>query len=556
MRKIKKTIFLDWVCIFLIIMSGPVRVLFNVIPGYSCNIIIFLLYTSALFIWISQVKRRLLQNEECKFLSGVAALMLFLMAVRTIKFDFLPSGSVYARYAWYLYYVPQTLAVLWMFFAVLYIGKPYHYQLERKWRILYIPAFILIGGIMTNDFHQFAFRFPDGIQNWGMEYTRGFLYILAIGWIVLFCAMILVITFSRCAFSQNRRKIWIPMIPLGIGGVYTIIYILSPKGLFPSLYKMAEVICFIFPAFMECLILARLLPSNDSYMDLWQVSSAGGGLMDFEGNIFYSSEKCLPVKKEQIITAKRKTVLLSDEQTILRSHEVSGGWGFWYKDISDILKLNRNLEDVGDVLVEENAMLEGAIRLSEKKIKVEEKNQLYNEIAREVSPQLKELNELLDSLEQNDQDIREKLCYGGVLNVYIKRCSNLLIMSRQSGVLNVGELWLALSESLEYMRLYGIKAYGEKKGEGFLYGKDAILVYESFEKIIESVLQKTRAVMVLLDMKDVLSIKIELDRVKSTRNLFEIQKKFEKCNGTFETFSEEDTLYIRGTLPLLGGGVS
>ena len=319
---------------------------------------------------------------------------------------------------------------------------------------------------------------------------------------------------------------------------------------------MAEVICFIFPAFMECLILARLLPSNDSYMDLWQVSSAGGGLMDFEGNIFYSSEKCLPVKKEQVITAKRKTVLLSDEQTILRSHEVSGGWGFWYKDISDILKLNRNLEDVGDVLVEENAMLEGAIRLSEKKIKVEEKNQLYNEIAREVSPQLKELNELLDSLEQNNQDIREKLCYGGVLNVYIKRCSNLLIMSRQSGVLNVGELWLALSESLEYMRLYGIKAYGEKKGEGFLYGKDAILVYESFEKIIESVLQKTRAVMVLLDMKDVLSIKIELDRVKSTRNLLEIQKKFEKCNGTFETFSEEDTLYIRGTLPLLGGGVS
>ena len=153
-------------------------------------------------------------------------------------------------------------------------------------------------------------------------------------------------------------------------------------------------------------------------------------------------------------------------------------------------------------------------------------------------------------------EIREKLCYGGVLNVYIKRCSNLLIMSRQSGVLNVGELWLALSESLEYMRLYGIKAYGEKKGEGFLYGKDAILVYESFEKIIESVLQKTRAVMVLLDVKDVLSIKIELDRVKSTRNLLEIQKKFEKCNGTFETFSEEDTLYIRGTLPILGGGVS
>lgn len=53
LRKIKKTIFLDWICIFLIIMSGPVRVLFNVIPGYSCNIIIFFaLYIS--FIYLDQ----------------------------------------------------------------------------------------------------------------------------------------------------------------------------------------------------------------------------------------------------------------------------------------------------------------------------------------------------------------------------------------------------------------------------------------------------------------------------------------------------------------------
>ena len=544
---------MDWVCIFLIIMSGPVRVLFNVIPGYSCNIIIFLLYTSALFIWISQVKRRLLQNEERKFLSGVAALMLFLMAVRTIKFDFLPSGSVYARYAWYLYYVPQTLAVLWMFFAVLYIGKPYHYRLERRWRLLYIPALILIGGIMTNDFHQLAFGFPDGIQNWKNVYTRGPLYILVISWMAILFWLILVIAFSRCVFSQNRQRIWIPMIPLGIGVVYTIFYIKSPNGLFASWYKMAEVICFIFPAFMECLILARLLPSNDCYMDLWQASSAGSGLMDFEDHILYSSENCLPVTKEQIIMAKRKTVLLSDDQTILRSHEVSGGWGFWYKDISEILKLNKNLAEVGDVLVEENAMLEGAIRLSEKKIKVEEKNQLYNEIAREVSPQLKKLNDLLDSVEENRQDIREKLCYGGVLNAYIKRCSNLLILPRQSGSLNVGELWLALSESLEYMRLYGIKAYGEKTGEGFIRGKEAILLYETFERIIESVVQKTKAILVLLDMKDNLIMRMEIDCVKDIENIFEVQKKFEKCNGTFEMFSEEDTLYITGMLPLLGG---
>ena len=114
---------------------------------------------------------------------------------------------------------------------------------------------------------------------------------------------------------------------------------------------------------------------------------------------------------------------------------------------------------------------------------------------------------------------------------------------------------------LHYLNHWNICGYMEsrlmeRKKEKDSFTEKMQLVYESFEKIIESVLQKTRAVMVLLDMKDVLSIKIELDRVKSTRNLLEIQKKFEKCNGTFETFSEEDTLYIRGTLPLLGGDVS
>ena len=77
-------------------------------------------------------------------------------------------------------------------------------------------------------------------------------------------------------------------------------------------------------------------------------------------------------KEGQIITAK-KTFFLSDELTIFRSHEVREGGDFGTKIFSDILKSIENLEDVGDVLVEENAMLEGAIRLSEKKIKVEER---------------------------------------------------------------------------------------------------------------------------------------------------------------------------------------
>ena len=79
----------------------------------------------------------------------------------------------------------------------------------------------------------------------------------------------------------------------------------------------------------------------------------------------------------------------------------------------------------------------------------------------------------MDSLEQKLIRIREELAYGGVLNVYIKRCSNLLIMSRQSGVLNVENYGL---HYLNHWNIWVIWNQGlwREKGEGFLYGKDAI----------------------------------------------------------------------------------
>lgn len=51
--------------------------------------------------------------------------------------------------------------------------------------------------------------------------------------------------FQMCVFTKSPKNLDSDD-SIRNRGVYTIIYILSPKGLFPSLYKMAEIICFIF----------------------------------------------------------------------------------------------------------------------------------------------------------------------------------------------------------------------------------------------------------------------------------------------------------------------
>ena len=198
------------------------------------------LYRLAL-IWIHQLQRRLVQTDVRRNLTVCALMMILWMLLRTIKYDFLPDNSIALRYAWYLYYIPQTFCVLMMFFSVLHIGKPQNSPISCFWKVLYIPAVIIVLGILTNDLHQLAFRFPDGMSYWSNNnYIYGPYYYAAVLWIGFLFAAILVIVFVRCAVPGSRRRIWLPTIPLVFGIIYFISYVVDPDGLAVVIIKMPE----------------------------------------------------------------------------------------------------------------------------------------------------------------------------------------------------------------------------------------------------------------------------------------------------------------------------
>lgn len=165
MQKNKETRIMNMVCILLVVTAGFVRPLMYDAP-MTYNAIICVIFIAAAFIWILQLKRRLIQSEVRRNLIAVAWLIIFWIALRTLKYIFLPDGYVLTRYVWYLYYVSQIFCVLLMFFSVLYIGRPYDSPISSRWKFLYIPAVMIVVGIMTNDLHQIAFRFPEGSVVW------------------------------------------------------------------------------------------------------------------------------------------------------------------------------------------------------------------------------------------------------------------------------------------------------------------------------------------------------------------------------------------------------
>lgn len=554
MSNSRKTRVLNWVCVGLVLLSGLARRLWYGTENFSYNMLICTLFTAAMLIWIAQLQRRLVQPEIRKNLTLAVVWMIFWMMVRTVKYVFTGQDSIAERYCWYLYYLPQTFTLLPMFFSVLYIGRPYDQPISRRWNLLYIPAALIALGILTNDFHQLAFRFPVGAEIFSEDnYSHGVLYFISMVWIVvLFLAMVTVV-FRRCAVPGNRKKIWMPFVPLGIGALCVATFFAKGNDGILAIFKVPEIVCFVYCAFMECLILARLLPSNDSYDDLWNVSSIGAGIMDYAGTIYCSKAQSIPVTPEQVRQAAQQPVLLQNGSVALHAHPISGGFGFWTKDISAINNLNQELAELGDVLAEENAIMDAENKLAEKRVRIEQQTQLYDSIAESVSTQLDQISAMLDAAPQSEAAFEQTMKYACILITYVKRRSNLFLLQHQSGQIESGEFCLAIAESMEYVRLCGIAAHGDFMGQTCLTGERALLAYALFEAALEAALPQTDAVLVYLQLQDGgLTLRMELNRPRTTVAPAVLQQEIAAQQGSLQTEREGATARLCLTLPAGG----
>lgn len=549
----KKTKALNSICVILVLLSGVARFILRDNNEFSYNLLIYTFFTAAALIWASQLQRRIIQPEIRKNLIAVAILVILWMLLRTVKYVFTGEDSIEARYCWYLYYLPQTFILLPMFFSVLYIGRPAEQPVSSHWRLLYIPAAVIVLAIVTNDLHQLAFRFPEGVPYTESDYSHGLFYFLSMVWVALLLVAMVVISIRRCAVYGNRKKIWMPLLPLLLGALCIASYfVIGNRGIL-SFYTVPEIICLVYCAFMECLIVAGLLPSNDSYDALWNVSSIGAGVMDRNGTIRYSDSQTVSVTPAQIRAAEQAEVLLQDGTIALRSQAIRGGFGFWTKDISEIGRLNRALAEAGDVLAEENAMLDAENKLAQEHIRVEQQNRLYDGIAQSVRPQLDRLSALLDALPEEETAFERAMKYACILNTYIKRRSNLLLLQHQQGSVQSDELRLALGESLEYLRIYGIQAQAVFSGDGLLAGECVLLAYALFEEAIEASLPDANAVFVSLSVADGgLTLRMELNAPKDLLPQDTLHQEISSQCGTLEIVSEETTEYICLNLPAGG----
>ena len=110
------------------------------LPGRFLALPRSFIYVGLFLYWGISVRRRVMQQQARRFLTAIAALMVFWISVRTVKYLFVSDPAV-IRYLWYLYYLPMLMIPFLAVLVAASLGKPETYRLPNWTKTLYLPTF-------------------------------------------------------------------------------------------------------------------------------------------------------------------------------------------------------------------------------------------------------------------------------------------------------------------------------------------------------------------------------------------------------------------------------
>ena len=477
------------------------------LPSAACFLLTNLIYIGLAMAWGFSISRRTLHRDDRRWLLLGCAMAVLWLFLRAVKYRFFSDDAI-TRHLWYLYYVPQILAPLFSLFAALQLGRREGAAFSRRWYLLFIPAVLLIGGVLTNDLHQLVFRAVPGAATLEADYTHGWMYYLAMTWIVGLLLATGIIVYRKCRVSESRRYAWIPLCVF-LGGFA--LCALSFANIY-TFHKMPECFCLTFAAFWESCLQVGLIPTNGYYRYFFSESTVAAQIVNGRGEPVYRAKNAPNLTPDQLEAAACESILLNAD-TRLQSAPVQDGRVYWLEDISKINQIQAQLAEINAQLSEENELIQAENELKRQRAQIEEQNRLMDAMLSLVQPQLLAINRLLS--DKSAQSLKH-IC---ILGAYVKRRVNLALICDKKMVVPVDELAHCIRESLTYLTQYGAVCALHQEGRGSVSSREAQTAYDFFEDCLEAALPSLSALMVRLECGERFSIRLMLEDAAGLPNV-------------------------------------
>lgn len=391
MQKRTRTEF-SYVIFFLTILCGYTCRLIrqNVsLPGdflMGLDVLRSAIYMGLAFYWIASVKKRILYSAVRKYLLMIGGLLAFWLFIRTMKYLFLGNMDFLKSLCWYGFYIPMVFVPLFALDMAVCLGQPESYRLPKYFHALVFPAGGLCLLVLTNHIHQWVFRFENGVPSSDGNYAYEWGYKMILAWISIEILIFFVLLFVKSHVPGRRKRIWLPMVPLGVGIVYVGLYLSGISLLRTYAGDLTVTMILVILAICEGCIKSGLLPSNTGYEELFEATTIGAQILNQNDEACFASENAKKLSENVLAEAKKGPVVLGKEQLLLAP--VRGGMVAWCEDVSDIRCVLKQLEENAEQLESSRSLLQAEVDLKKKQSKLDEQMKLYDKITEYTKDQI------------------------------------------------------------------------------------------------------------------------------------------------------------------------
>ena len=485
------------------------------------------------------------------FLMAIAWLICFFVVIREIKYNGLLEAGEAVRFLWYSYYIPILMIPLLSFSAAQLIGgHPREIPRGFWWKLSVTILLILF--VFTNDIHQQVFRFQPQMVDWETDYSYGWGYVAVTIWEYGCYLAALVTMVKKSRLVAARRFSFLAVTPFLLG-VLLLLVTRSTGGLRVWGYLLLgvpEIICCSIALFWQTSISLGLIPTNESYGRWMKKISLPVWITNTQGAVLYQSEQAGPIAAQS--TEMEKEILL-DENTILHRQVIAGGYGFWQEDISEMNRVNAYLQDLREQLAEETELTKLENRRKEEQERIDRRNEVYDRIARKSAVQFQKIRTLAILAEQEgDQQKRkeyaDQICF---LGAYVKRSSNLMLLSQDKEEISTGELGYSIAESLYYLGLAGRNYRFGENADVILPAGQVIGIYDLTEEILERLYEELSGVYVTFvcgeewTLRLILEAKRDQEEAYREEDWWDLRERAAAEGIEVQMFAEENCIYAR-----------
>ena len=419
----------------------------NIVPAYSevskevvdglihSSSIPLLVAAIAFSIWGVLVYLRCLDYVLRRRLVAVATICALWMIEVILKYkSFTP---FYATILWYLYYVPMTLVPLLYQLCGLRLAGLEQHRAGRRYRTaLWVAAILLIGFVLTNDFHQQVFHFDRSSDTWSNDYTYGWGYFAVLIWTAFNFVAFFILVGRSASFRIQRFSGTAALVLLG-GAFFAISYALRVPWAWKLNFSL--VYCVLCVVTLEICLDCGVIPSYHDIAGIFDTLPLDLKVLTRDLQEVYATPVSKPIPagvreelRAQELGHSHAFAVVSNPDVMYRSFPLLGGSALLAQDVSEVNELNRELAHRRMELQRQNELLTADYDLKAHLADQEAEALLVKDVDQALARALGEMYGLLSSLppltdEASSHERYRMLQCAKMLVAYCKRKGSLTL---------------------------------------------------------------------------------------------------------------------------------